>query len=305
MEEGMQRRIPIVVTLVVASLSLMAIATSCSSSGAHANAMADGVTDAGAQTGPIPDAGAVVGQLDGAPPTALPPLPALTNVVVTQRDDSVGIDFDPVDDAIDYRVYPLPGDSDITANADGAVTVKNAIYRCAGVRQTFDVANNLNSDGGLIPQSSDGTGLFTFDGNGYAWRTKVPANPTLGYVYVSPGAGRIPVYAVAGYTLERELGWSASRLKVYTTDATRRQTLIAGRWRDDGIAFYVPSAASSSTATIYASETAQPQAGKSYMQYVQYYFTAADMQAHAKDTTPPAPACAFWDTSALRLRCPP
>ncbi len=95
------------------------------------------------------------------------------------------------------------------------MTVKNAIYRCAGVRQTFDVANNVNSDGGLTPQSSDGTGLFTYDGNGYAWKTEVPASPTLGYVYVTAGSSRVPVYALAGYTLERELGWSASRVKVY------------------------------------------------------------------------------------------
>ncbi len=236
------------------------------------------------------DGGSGVGALDAAPQTALPPLPALTNVVATERDDSVGIDFDPVDDAVDYRVYPLPADGDVTANADGSVTVKNAIYRCAGLRQTFDVANNLNSDGGLTPQSSDGTGLFTYDGNGYAWRTQVPANPTLGYVYVTPGAGRVPVYALAGYTLERELGWSASRLKIYTADAAARTTLVGQGWRDDGVAFYVPAAASASTATIYGSQTAEPQAGKTYKQYVQYYFAAADMPAHAKDTTPPAPA---------------
>ena len=291
----MQRRIPVVLTLsLFSSLIVMAVATSCgsSSSGEHAgtpDAGAGGL-DGPAQSGPIPDAGGIVGQLDGAPPTALPPLPALTNVVVTERDDSVGIDFDPVDTAVDYRVYPLPSDSDVTANADGSVTVKNAIYRCAGLRQTFDVANNLNSDGGLTPQSADGTGLFTYDGNGYAWKTEIPASPTLGYVYVTPGPGRLPVYALAGYTLSRELGWSESRLKVYTTDDDQRQTLIANRWRDDGIVFYVPSAASASTTTIYGSQTAEPQAGKTYTQYIQYYFTAADMQAHAKDSTPPAPA---------------
>jgi hypothetical protein len=283
----MQRRIPVVLTMSI--VSSLALAISCGSSSDHATAL-DGGTEAGAQSGSMPDAGAIVGQLDGAPQTALPPLPTLTNVVVTERDDSVGIDFDPVDDAVDYRVYPLPSDGDVTKNADGSVTVKNAIYRCAGVRQTFDVANNLNSDGGLTPQSSDGTGLFTYDGNGYAWKTQIPTNPTLGYVYVTAGPGRVPVYALAGNTLERELGWSASRLKIYTVDASQRQMLIDSRWRDDGIAFYVPSAASASSATIYSSQTATPQAGKSYTQYIQYYFVAADMQAHAKDTTPPAAA---------------
>ena len=234
--------------------------------------------------------GGVVGQLDGGVTTKLPPLPRLTNVVVTEREDSVGIDFDPVDDAVDYRVYPLPSDGDITVNADGSVTVKNAIYRCAGLRQTFDVANNLDSDGGLTPQSDDGSGLFTYDGNGYAWKTQIPAEPTLGYVYVGAAPDRVPVYAVAGYTLERELGWSESRLKVYTADMTQRQTLLDQGWRDDGIAFYAPASASAATTTIYGSQTAAPQAGKTYTQYIQYYFTAADQAAHAGDTTPPAPA---------------
>ena len=53
----------------------------------------------------------------------MPPLPVLTNVVATAREDSVGIEFDPVDDAVDYRVYPLPKDGDVTTNADGAVVI--------------------------------------------------------------------------------------------------------------------------------------------------------------------------------------
>jgi hypothetical protein len=284
----MQRPTPIVMMLSVTSA--LALLPACGSSGSHTATTAGGPDGGGAEGGVPLDAGAVTGQLDGAPPTALPPLPSLTNVVVRERDDSVGIDFDPVDDAVDYRVYPLPSDGDVTVNADGSVTVKNAIYRCAGLRQTFDVANNTNSDGGLTPQSPDGTGLFTYDGNGYAWKTAVPATPTLGYVYVTAGAGRVPVYALAGYTLERELGWSASRLKVYTTDSQKRDALVASRWRDDGVAFYVPAAASASTTTVYGSATAAPQAGKTYTQYVQYYFTGADLAAHARDMTPPAPA---------------
>jgi hypothetical protein len=280
----------VVTSWVVASLLLLATARCGSSRSPESAPDGGGASEKEASSGPILDGGGGVGALDGSPQTTLPPLPALTNVVATERDDSVGIDFDPVEGAVDYRVYPLPADGDITKNADGSVTVKNAIYRCAGLRQTFDVANNLNSDGGLTPQSSDGTGLFTYDGNGYAWKTQVPANSTLGYVYVSPGAGRSPVYALAGYTLERELGWSASRLKIYTADDNQRTTLVAQGWRDDGVAFYVPSAASAATTAIYASQTAAPQAGKTYTQYVQYYFTAADMQAHAKDTTPPAQA---------------
>ncbi len=97
----MQRRITVVLTLSL--VSSVALATSCGTSAEHAPNAVDAGADGGGQSGPIPDAGAVVGQLDGAPKTALPPLPALTNVVVTERDDSVGIDFDPVDNAVDYR----------------------------------------------------------------------------------------------------------------------------------------------------------------------------------------------------------
>ena len=46
-------------------------------------------------------------QLDAAPDNDLGPLPMLTNVTAVERDDSVGIDFDPVDNAVDYRVYVL------------------------------------------------------------------------------------------------------------------------------------------------------------------------------------------------------
>lgn len=237
-----------------------------------------------------PDVGTRVGQLATGPKTALPVLPMLTNVVATQRDDSVGIDFDPVDDAVDYRVYPLPDDGDITVNADGSVTVKNAIYRCAGLRQMFDVANNKNAGPGTTPQSSDGTGVFTYDGNGYAWKTQVLDNPTLGYVFMTTASDRVPVYAVAGPTLENEVGWNESRNKIYTTDSAQRQKLVDKGWRDDGIVFYVPSAASDATVTVYGSQNDAAQAGKSYTQVTNSYFLEADVSKHAKDSTPPAPA---------------
>src|SRR5262249_40132023 len=84
-----------------------------------------------------------LGQPGRAPRTALPPLPdPFTNVVVTGRGDSVGVDIDPVDDAVDYRIYPLPPDGDVMTSADGTVTVKNAVYRCAGARNTYDLQNN-------------------------------------------------------------------------------------------------------------------------------------------------------------------
>ena len=77
----------------------------------------------GGPTGPAPTTGDATTALATAPATVLPPLPTLHDVVATEREDSVGIDFDPVDDAIDYRVYPLPKDSDVTINADNSLTI--------------------------------------------------------------------------------------------------------------------------------------------------------------------------------------
>ena len=67
--------------------------------------------------------------------TSLPALPKMSRVTATATDDNVNITFDPVDGARDYRVYALPADKDISSDGSGHVTVKNAIYRCAGDRQ--------------------------------------------------------------------------------------------------------------------------------------------------------------------------
>lgn len=237
----------------------------------------------GGPTSPAPEGGLVVGALDAAPTSALPPLPSLTNVTAIEREDSVGIDFDPVDDAIDYRVYLLPEDSDVTVNADGSLAIKNAVYRCAGVRQTFDVPNNLQNDLNA-PDAGQ-----AYVNKQYSWTVMVPANPTLGYVYVSPTSGSVPVYAVGINPTAPEIGWRETRPKVYTTSATQRQTLLGQGGRDDGIVFYVPSAAGSTTQTIYHSQTAT-QAGQNWTQYTDYYFTQSDMASHATDSTPPAAA---------------
>jgi len=53
-----------------------------------------------------------------------------------ENDDSVSIAFDPFEGALDYRVYPLPADGDITVASDGHVTVHNGTYRCAGDRES-------------------------------------------------------------------------------------------------------------------------------------------------------------------------
>jgi hypothetical protein len=265
-------------------VSALGVATACSTKeGAQSNAGGDGGSGSGdGSTSPVSDAGA----LDGAPATALPPLVPLTNVVTTEREDSVGIDFDPVDNAVDYRVYPLPADGDITVNANGSVTVKNAIYRCAGLRQTDNVPNNVNSintGNGVYPTSDAG---IVFSSVYPAITTQISPSPTLGYVYVGPASDRVPVYAVGVHPSGGEAGWRESRPKIYTTDSSVRQTLLGQGGRDDGVVFYVPSTASSATQAIYHSETVAPV--QNWTQYTEYYFASADVPSHAKDTTPPA-----------------
>ncbi|MGH7268802.1 MAG: hypothetical protein ACREJ3_00085, partial [Polyangiaceae bacterium] len=108
----------------IGALALLLSAGCSSSAGSNgANVRMDGGAalsdDAGVTGEGGPAAMNIVGQLPNGVTTTLPPLPALTNVTATERDDSVGIDFDPVDGAIDYRVYPLPNDKDVTTNSDG------------------------------------------------------------------------------------------------------------------------------------------------------------------------------------------
>ena len=91
------------------------------------------------------------------PTAASPRSPSSPTWWRRQREDSVGIDFDPVDGAVDYRVYPLPEPTPtITVNADGSLTIDDAIYRCAGLRQTLrrrrttsTPTRSTGDDGGL------------------------------------------------------------------------------------------------------------------------------------------------------------
>jgi hypothetical protein len=227
--------------------------------------------DGGGTPTTFPDGGGpvTVGPSDAVFPKA-PKLPTLTNLTGILREDSVAMDFDPVEGAKDYRIFPLPKDGDVSVDSGGLVVVQGATYRCAGARQGWDETNNLNKDDTTlaVPQGQ------------YSFKTEIPANPTLGYVYVTPGADRTPVYALAGHVGPPEYGWRETRLKVYTTDETDRKTLIDQNWRDDGVVFYVPSAGAG-TAKIYASQVTNNN------HYEQYYFGEGDVAAHAKDAVPP------------------
>ena len=289
----------IVLALVAVGFSALAACASSTGRGSAASGADGGSTSDGSASpdgggvqgdGSMGDTGAVVGQLDAAPDANLGTLPTLTNVTAVEREDSVGIDFDPFDDAIDYRVYPLPDPGDVTRNPDGSLAIKNAVYRCAGLRQTYDLENNLNA--------SD-PALATFN-SPFNWQAQAATNPVLGYVYVAPGPGLVPVYAVAGYPtpaekggVPAELGWRESRFKVYTSDAGQRQALLDQGWRDDGAVFYVPSAAGATTQSVYSSQGVKPSsngAGDQFTQHLQYYFGPADQASHASDAVPPAVA---------------
>ncbi|HVY25553.1 MAG TPA: hypothetical protein VHB79_03350 [Polyangiaceae bacterium] len=182
----------------------------------------------------------VPGEPDTSVQTALPPVARLPNVTATAIGDSVSISVEPVEGAKDYRVYVLPDDADVMPGADGAVTVKNAIYRCAGDRQS----PRVSVDAEMARQSES---FRTFvDGQEVEGYKRSLDEATLGHVYVTPGEGRIPVYALGDPAVKADnlcywQRWNQSRVKRYVTSEEERKKLIAEHWRDDGIAFYVPS----------------------------------------------------------------
>lgn len=180
--------------------------------------------------------GTTVEQNDGIT-SALPTLPKLVNVHARVVGDSVLVDFTPVDGAKDYRVYALPNDADITTEDNGRVRVAGATYRCAGARPAPEPAVDAMTNASKML----GT-VVSHDVGGY---TRSLDEATLGYVYATAGAGRVPVYALGDPSPDGDSNcywgrWQESRVKRYTTSATERTQLLAGRWRDDGIAFYAP-----------------------------------------------------------------
>jgi hypothetical protein len=160
-------------------------------------------------------------------------------VMATPGDDSVTITFDPVDGALDYRVYPLPSDDDIDVREDGQVVIRKAIYRCAGNREA---AAPFLDDDPAPPSSAMNTRVDDVDVAGYQ---RSLADATLGHVYTQPGPGRLPVFALGESDPNADsrcffTRWAASRAKRYTTSEAERDDLLRDFARDDGIAFYVP-----------------------------------------------------------------
>ncbi len=187
----------------------------------------------------------VIGQVDGTfpqPPAGpgVPLVAKLQRVDAVVDDDRVAVTFQPIAGAKDYRIYPLPAAADISVDGSGFVTLHNATYRCAGDR--FAVKAQLDP-----PQGTDLGWTYTAVAAVVDGFRRAQADSHLGYVYVEPGAGRLPVYALGDPSpgADNMCGtwiWGASRSKTYTTSDSERQSLVAAGWRDDGVAFYAPAA---------------------------------------------------------------
>ncbi|MBV1862493.1 MAG: hypothetical protein KUG77_28990 [Nannocystaceae bacterium] len=188
--------------------------------------------------------------------TVLPPLPELPNVRLRMDGDAANVTFDAVDGAVDYRIYPLPDDDDITIAADGSVVVDNAIYRCSGLREGLYMLEDLLSPAeGWNDNAAGGATVLHSDIHGFV---RSDEQAELGHVYQTAARGRIPVYVLGDPDIVGEGGFDcgrpvfgSTRPKLYTTDASERDALVADGWRDDGIGFYIPAQPSASTHPIY------------------------------------------------------
>lgn len=176
-------------------------------------------------------------------PGALPNLPRIENLRVTMRGgDTAVVEFEPVDGALDYRIYPLPSPNDILVGTSGELAIRNAIYRCAGDRpigtREDDPASNFDA---------------TFTGRAEILQDYVrqESEATLGYVYLTPGAGRQPVYRMAdpmaggGFHNAGYLApiYAEANGADYVVGAEAHNRLLTAGFRDDGVAFYAPDGA--------------------------------------------------------------
>lgn len=166
---------------------------------------------------------------------ALPELPPIENVRVIMNTDTARVEFEPIDAALDYRIYPLPNDDDILVGEDGELVINNAIYRCAGDRP---FTRRQDDPGGFFDAS---TTAMVHDYQ----RTEEEA--ILGYAYTIPGPDRSPVYRMANPDGAGGYAWdyvtppsSEYNSADYVVGEDERDRLIAMGYRDDGIAFYAP-----------------------------------------------------------------
>jgi hypothetical protein len=216
----------------------------------------------------------VPGEPDDSVETALPPVPRLPGLSAGIVGGSVNLSVVPVAGAKDYRVYVLPSDDAISATEDGHVAVRNAIYRCAGDRQASALGADENVKDQIVRTQVDNQTVSGFP--------RTLADATLGHVYVQPGDGRIPVYALGdpGESADNRCfgqRWNESRVKRHVTSAEERAQLIAQMWRDDGIVFYIPAPGTPGTKPIYSK-----QEGNAHL----YYVDGPEAQQRGAGTVP-------------------
>lgn len=175
------------------------------------------------------------------PSDGLPTLPRIDNVRVTQRGDTAIVEFEPVAKARDYRIYPLPKSSEVLTGASGELAVKNAVYRCAGDRP---IGARKDDQATAYDASLSGGANLVHD------FARKEADSLLGYVYLTPGVGREPVYRMAdpnGGGGFMNADWvvpltGEHNSADYVVGAAARDKLLTAGFRNDGIVFYAPTA---------------------------------------------------------------
>jgi hypothetical protein len=205
------------------------------------------------------------------PTCPLPGLPEIQNVRLTMHGDTAIIDFEPVDGALDYRVYPLPAAGAWQLDDSGALVVPDAIYRCGGDRP---FVRREDDPAGGVDRSLSGT---------YFGYQRSEAESILGHVYLTPGPGRQPVYRVGDPDGKGGFTWDyvaqpASEFSSadYVIGSEARDALVAAGGRDDGIAFYAPDAG---TMPVYRAQVTP----NDYSTHPVFYFT--DGAEHDQRTT--------------------
>ncbi len=187
-------------------------------------------------------------QGDASVPSSLPALPAMTHVAALVRGNSARITFDPVPGAVDYRVYAVPAATAVHLTSGGALDyIDNATYRCAGYRSTYPIQVDEN-DGPSDDQYPIWLAVNTsVDNESVEGYTRKLADATIGYAFQDPTPGTVPIYAIGDPAVGADnyavgMRESQTRGKLYVTDNT---SYLAKGWRDDGVAFYAPTSASS------------------------------------------------------------
>jgi hypothetical protein len=202
----------------------------------------------------------------------LPAAAALTNLAANVVGGNATLTFDPRDDALDYRVYVLPNKGDVAGDTNA-----NATYRCAG---DYEIPPISNEDDPVMPP---GAGLRTRINSQVMGYARMTSDAQLGYVMTTPGPGLVPVYALGDPGTDADnhclfQRYPESRVKRYTTSAAERASLVAQRWRDDGVAFYAPADGTAGAAVVYRQDP---------------FYMVAGAELTARTATGPAPAPAF------------